>query len=364
MDQNNFCVIMAGGVGSRFWPVSRTQNPKQFIDILGVGRTLLQMTYDRFAKILPTENIYIVTNEIYTDVVLEQLPDISKEQVLGEPMRRNTAPCIAYANFKILKKNPNARIVVAPSDHLIMDEAEFLKVISEGLDFVKSDNILLTLGIEPSRPDTGYGYIQINKDIKVSSENKSLHKVKTFTEKPDLELAKVFVKSGEFFWNSGIFIWSLKSIFKAFETHLPEVNSLFTKGIDLLNTEKEYDFINETYESCNSISIDYGVMEKADNVFVYSADFGWSDLGTWGSLYEHSTKDENENAVKSDKFMSYDTKDCIIKSKNGKLMVVQGLEDYIVVDTDDVLLICKKQDEQQIRKFVNDVTLKYGEDFI
>lgn len=364
MDKNNYCVIMAGGVGSRFWPVSRTQNPKQFIDILGVGRTLLQMTFDRFAKILPAENIYVVTNEIYRDVVLEQLPELSNEQVLGEPMRRNTAPCIAYANFKILKKNPDARIVVAPSDHLILNENEFLKVIGEGLEFVKTDNVLLTLGIEPSRPDTGYGYIQINKDIKVNTENNSLNKVKTFTEKPDLELAKVFLKSGEFFWNSGIFLWSLKSIFKAFETHLPEVNSLFTEGIDLLNTEKEEEFINDTYANCKSISIDYGVMEKADNVFVYCADFGWSDLGTWGSLYDHSEKDENGNALKVDKHLLYDTKDCIIQSRNGKLMVLQGLEDYIVVDSKDVLLICRKQDEQQIRKFVNDANLQFGEDFV
>lgn len=355
---------MAGGVGSRFWPVSRTENPKQFIDILGVGRTLLQMTFDRFEKLIPAENIYIVTNEIYTDLVLEQLPKLRREQVLGEPMRRNTAPCIAYANFKILKKNPEARIVVAPSDHLILNEDEFLKVISEGLEFVKADNILLTLGIEPSRPDTGYGYIQINKDIKVHSQNASLHKVKTFTEKPDLELAKVFLKSGEFFWNSGIFIWSLKSIFKAFETHLPEVNSLFTEGIDFLNTEKETEFISETYANCKSISIDYGVMEKADNVFVYCSDFGWSDLGTWGSLYEHSNKDEDGNAIKADKFQLYDTRNCILQSRNGKLIVVQGLEDYIVVDTKDVLLICKKHDEQQIRKFVNDINLNYGDEFV
>lgn len=364
MDNNKFCVIMAGGVGSRFWPVSRTAKPKQFIDILGVGKTLLQLTFDRFVKIIPKENIYVVTNEMYKNTVLEQLPGLTSEQVLGEPMRRNTAPCIAYANFKILKKNPNALIVVAPSDHLILNETEFLNIINEGLDFVKDGNLLLTLGIKPNRPDTGYGYIQINNDIKTNTNIEQLKKVKTFTEKPNLELAKVFLESGEFFWNSGIFLWSLKSIIHAFETHLPEVNSLFTEGIELFNTEKEDAFIKTTYSNCKSISIDYGVMEKAENVFVYCSDFGWSDLGTWGSLYDNSEKDDNLNAIKGDRVVTYNTEDSIIHTHNNKLMVVQGLKNYIVVDTNDVLLICKKEEEQQIKQIVNDINLNYGEEYI
>ncbi len=353
---------MAGGVGSRFWPMSKTAHPKQFMDVLGIGKTLIKLTFDRFRKILPAENIYIVTNEIYKDLVLEQLPDITNEQVLCEPSRRNTAPCIAYANYKISEKNPNAVIIVAPSDHIITKEEEFLKEIKIALQASEHNDRLLTLGIRPNRPDTGYGYIQ-HVEKPVSSENKHLYKVKTFTEKPNYKLAVTFLKSGDFLWNSGIFVWSLKSIKKAFEKHLNDVDALFKKGVGKYNTPEEANFIKKTYAVCQNISIDYGIMEKAENVFVLSVDFGWSDLGTWGSLYEIRDKDENRNAIVGN-VLSYDTNDCIINVSKDKLVVIQGLEGYIVVQQDDTLLICRKEDEQQIRQFVNDVKLKKGEKYI
>lgn len=359
---NKYCVIMAGGVGSRFWPLSKMNKPKQFLDILGTGRTLLQMTFDRFKDVCPVENIYIVTSLNYKETILEQLPELTSEQILLEPARRNTAPCIAYANYKIYKKDPNAVIVTAPSDHLILKENEFKKVIKEGLDFVTKKDALLTLGIKPSRPETGYGYIQINGTK--SSENKNINKVKTFTEKPNKELAKVFYESGEFFWNAGIFIWSLKSITKAFDNYLPEVNQLFKDGIDFYYTEKEEQYISEAYSDCKNISIDYGIMEKADNVFVYGSEFGWADLGTWGSLYENSTKDENKNTIIGDTVFTYDVKNSIINVPKDKLVVLQGLEDYIVVESEGILLVCKKEDEQEIKQYVNDVKLKLGDKFL
>ncbi|MBN1951241.1 MAG: mannose-1-phosphate guanylyltransferase [Bacteroidales bacterium] len=365
MNKKNFCVIMAGGIGSRFWPLSRTQKPKQFLDILGTGKSLIQQTFDRFAQVIPKENILIVSNEEYGDIILKQLPEITKEQVLLEPMRRNTAPCIAYANYKIREIEPDANIVVAPSDHLILKEQVFLDVVKKGLDFVAENDSLLTLGIQPSRPETGYGYIQINghQDGKIVV-NESLRKVKTFTEKPDLKMAKVFLESGDFFWNSGIFFWSLKSITAAFESHLNEVDTLFREGTGIYNTDNEHDFIAATYPKCKNISIDYGIMEKADNVFVLCADFGWSDLGTWGSLYDMSEKDTYSNAVQGKNVFSYDNKNCLINLPNDKLAVIQGLEDFIIVDSDNILLICRMEDEQKIKHFVNDVRLEKGEDFI
>lgn len=359
---NKYCVIMAGGVGSRFWPLSKLNKPKQFLDILGTGRTLLQMTFDRFNEICPVENIYIVTSSIYKDTIQEQLPELGEEQILLEPARRNTAPCIAYANYKIYKKNPNAVIVTAPSDHLILKEDTFKKVINEGLDFVSNNDALLTLGINPSRPETGYGYIQINGTKSI--ENKNINKVKTFTEKPDKKLAKVFYESGEFLWNAGIFIWSLKSIMKAFEEFLPDVDQLFKDGIEVYNTEKETEFIAETYNECKNISIDYGVMEKAENVFVYGTDVGWADLGTWGSLYENSSKDDDENAILGDLVFTYNVKNSIVNVPKEKLVVLQGLKDYIVVESDGVLLVCKKEDEQEIKQYVNDIKLKLGNKYL
>ncbi|HAG17148.1 MAG TPA: mannose-1-phosphate guanylyltransferase [Bacteroidales bacterium] len=363
MNKNNYCVIMAGGIGSRFWPMSRTSQPKQFIDILGTGETLIQQTVNRFLKICPVENIYIVTNEIYKELVKEQVPALSYDQILCEPARRNTAPCIAYANYKILERNPEAVIVVAPSDHIILKETVFTEVIVSALQAAAENDWLITLGIEPSRPDTGYGYIQFDRKIGDKRDTR-IKKVKTFTEKPELKIAEKFVQSGDFLWNAGIFVWSLKSIQKAFETHLVEVDDIFKAGMGIYNTPKEQRFIESAYSVCRNVSIDYGVMEKAENVYVLSSDFGWSDLGTWGSLYAIRKKDENENSIVGKNVMTYDTQNCVINVKGDKLVVLQGLDDYIVVDEDNVLLICKKPDEQNIRQFVNDVRTEKGDQFI
>jgi len=354
---------MAGGVGSRFWPLSKQKKPKQFLDILGTGRTLLQMTFDRFRQICPTENIYIVTSSDYNEIVKEQLPELNQSQILLEPVRRNTAPCIAYANYKILKHNPEANIVTAPSDHLILKVDEFIRVIEEGLEFVSNKNALLTLGIKPGRPETGYGYIQVN-DNKPIHDNKQIFEVKIFTEKPNKELAKVFYESGEFFWNAGIFIWSLKSIKQAFETFLPEVNDLFKEGLDVYDTDNENEFIAKTYFECKNISIDFGIMEKADNVYVYCSDFGWADLGTWGSLHENLEKDKDHNSIHGDNVFAYNLNNCIVKMPKEKLVVLQGLQDYIVVESDNVLLVCKKEDEQEIKQYVNDIKLKLGDKYL
>jgi mannose-1-phosphate guanylyltransferase len=355
---------MAGGTGTRFWPISRSSYPKQFIDILGIGKTLLQQTFDRFLKICPVENIFIVTSTEYKDLTLEQLPKINENQVLLEPARRNTAPCIAYANFRIQTINPDANIIVAPSDHLILYEDKFIDIIKKGLVFAGSHESLLTLGIKPNRPDTGYGYIQIDNEYN-NKEINPFEKVKTFTEKPNLEMAKFFVESGEFYWNSGIFIWSLKSIQNSFETHLNDIYALFAEKTDTFGTDNEINAILEIYPACKNISIDYGIMEKASNVFVLGCDFGWSDLGTWTSLFEHSDKDNFNNAVSGKNIMIYDTKNTIIKSANkDKLIVVQGLSDYIVVDTKDALLVCKKEEEQQIKLFVNEIKSQKKNKFI
>ncbi len=364
MNKNNYCVIMAGGIGSRFWPFSRTSCPKQFLDILGTGKTLLQQTYERFKQIMPDENILIVTNKDYLNLVHEQLPKIPLNNILLEPYRRNTAPCIAFANYKILKQNPEASIVVAPADHLIIKEEEFLKIVETGLNFVKNDDVLLTLGIKPSRPETGYGYIQIHNDKENGKKYPGFNKVKTFTEKPNLEMANVFVESGEFFWNSGLFFWSLKTINRSFEQFLPEINLLFKEGMALYNTPEEETFIEEIYARCKSISIDYGIMEKATNVYVLRADFGWSDLGTWGSMYEHSSKDMHENHIKGSNVFTYDTNNSVINVSGDKCVVIQGLSDFIVVDSPEVLLVCNKNEEQMIKQFVNDVKLKLGEKYI
>ena len=363
MDQNTFCVIMAGGIGSRFWPLSRTNMPKQFLDILGTGKTLIQQTVHRFRDICPIENIYIVSNSEYEELILEQVPQIGKDQVLLEPLRKNTAPCLAYANLVINKRNPEANIIVAPSDHLILDEKEFTFSINKALGFVKDKDVLLTLGIQPSRPETGYGYIQVDgsKDIDGIA---CLRQVKTFTEKPDFDMAKIFMESGDFFWNSGMFIWSLKAIMKAYNNHLPDLMSLFGDGADLFRTSEEAGFIEQVYGACDKISIDYGIMEKADNVYVMCADFGWSDLGTWGSLYEYLDKDNLQNVINTPQFLPFDTKNCMIQVPENKLAVIQGLENYIVVDTEDVLLICKREEEQTIRQIVDEVKMRGGEKYI
>lgn len=353
---------MAGGVGSRFWPMSRNAHPKQFLDILGTGKSLLQQTYERFLSVCPKENIIIVTNADYTDLVQSQLPDINADQILAEPFRKNTAPCILYAAKKIALRNPKANIVVAPSDHVILKEEAFIRAIQQGLEFTSDKDVLLTLGIQPSRPDTGYGYIQFVGD-KSNDENK-ISKVKTFTEKPNLEMAKFFLQSGEFLWNAGIFLWNVQSILKAFEMYLPDMYAIFDAEENIYDTENENEFIHQAFHQCTNISIDFAVMEKANNVHVMSAEFGWSDLGTYGSLYEHVKHDENQNAIVGKYVMTYDTKNCIVNVPKDKLVVLQGLDDYIVVESDSILLVCKKSDEQQIRQFVNDVKLKRGDKFV
>ncbi len=360
---HHYCVIMAGGVGARFWPMSRSSHPKQFIDILGTGETLIQQTYNRFVRIIKKENIFIVTNESYRELVKSQLKGIRDDQILCEPSRRNTAPCVAYANHRILAMDPDAQIVVAPSDHIILKEDIFLQNIQSALKAAAENDWLITLGIRPSRPDTGYGYIQFDENS-LYKHDPFLKKVKTFTEKPDLELAQTFLKCGDFLWNAGIFVWSLKSIMKAFDTFLPEVNDLFSKGVGKYGTPDESGFINETYSICKSISIDYGVMENATNVYVMAVDFGWSDLGTWGSLYENRNKDENGNAIIGKNVMTYDSKNCIVNMPDDKLVIMEGLTDYIVVESENVLLICRKSNEQQIRQIVNDVKLEKGEKYV
>ena len=352
---------MAGGVGSRFWPMSRTKHPKQFIDVLGTGKTLIQQTFDRLSNVCPSENIYIVTNAIYEDLVLNQL-QIKRTQILCEPCMKNTAPCIAYAAFKIHQKNPNASMVVAPSDHLILNENAFIKTVNQSLKAVKMDDILITLGIEPSRPDTGYGYIQFIKD-ELKPEVK-VKKVKTFTEKPNLELAKEFISSGDFLWNSGIFVWTTKSILTRFKIDIPDLYSVFIEGQHHLNSDKEMEFINSIYPSITSVSIDFGVMEKAENVYVIPSDFGWSDLGTFGSIYTHIPKDDNKNASVSNNVILYNSSKNMIHSNPNKLIVIDGLEDYIVVDQNNVLLICKKENEQMIKKYMKDVQERKSEEYI
>jgi mannose-1-phosphate guanylyltransferase len=349
---------MAGGIGARFWPFSRNHKPKQFLDFFGTGKSLLQLTYDRFRRIVPAENILIVSNHLYKDLILEQLPELNENQVLLEPMRRNTAPCIAYAVNRIKAVADNANIIVAPSDHLILKEDDFIATIRKGIDFVEKNKSLLTLGMKPTRPETGYGYIQI------SEGEGDLRKVKTFTEKPDLELAKVFVDSGEFYWNSGIFLWNLQAIDEAFECYLPDLASKFSAGKDRFNTAAEKDFIDEIFPSCQNISIDYGILEKAPNVFVLCAEFGWSDLGTWGSLYELSDKDDRQNVTLKCDAQYYDSRDNIVVLPKGKLAVLEGLDNYIVAEEDDVLLICRKTEEQKIRQIVNDITIKFKGKFI
>ncbi len=356
--ENNYCVIMAGGIGSRFWPFSRNNRPKQFLDFFGTGRSLLQMTYDRFRHVVPAKNILIVSNVIYKDLILEQLPELKADQVLLEPNRRNTAPCIAYAINRIKATTDKANIVVAPSDHLILKEIDFLETIKTGFDFVEKNDALLTLGIKPSRPETGYGYIQ------VAEGETALRNVKTFTEKPNAELAQIFFETGEFFWNSGIFLWNLQTIDKAFQTLLPEVANKFNSGKELYNTPGEQAFIDEMYPTCPNISIDYGIMEKSSNVNVLCSDFGWTDLGTWGSLYEMSPKDENNNVTLKCESMFYGSKNNIVALPNDRLAVIQDLEGYIVAESDNVLLICKLEEEQNIRQYVNDATMKHGEKYI
>lgn len=350
---NNYVIIMAGGIGSRFWPMSTSSSPKQFHDVLGTGRTLIQQTADRFEGVCPNENIFVVTNEDYRETVKEQLPFLDYNQILCEPSRKNTAPCVAYASYKIHQLNPNANLIVSPADHLVLKEDIFKQTILTAINQAESYECLVTLGIKPSRPDTGYGYIQF-----IDTENvvdSSVRKVKTFTEKPEKELAKQFISSGDFYWNSGIFIWTAKNILSSFESYLPEMDKLFSEVASKFNTPNEVEAINTIYPQCKNISIDYGIMEKAENVYVLLSDFGWSDLGTWGSLYTHIDKDTEQNAVVGKKVLMYDASQNIVKVPEEKLVVIQGLEGYIVVESNNTLLICKKEEEQKIKQFVADL---------
>lgn len=351
---------MAGGIGSRFWPVSRVGYPKQFIDILGTGKTLIQQTMDRFRKIIPLENIYVITAREYVGITKEQLPDLPEENILSEPFRKNTAPCIAYISFKLEQKDKDASLIVAPADHLILDQDKFLETCDEALGFANHLNALVTLGIKPTYPNTGYGYIQ-HDDKEVAH---SIYKVKTFTEKPNLELAKTFLASGDFLWNSGIFIWKLTRIKEAFHKHLPEMYELFAAEEEKLNTDQEAAAIEELYALCTNISIDFGVMEKAHNVYVIPSSFGWSDLGTWNSAWENMEKDYWENAVAGNKVMMIDAHKCVVHAPDEKLIVLQGLDNFIVVDTKDVLLICEKDKEQSIKQYVADVKRNMGEKYL
>lgn len=366
MNNNYYGVIMAGGVGTRFWPMSRTARPKQFIDILNTGQTLIQQTFNRLTRIIPPENIFVVTSKMYKDVVAEQLPKMLEEHILCEPMRRNTAPCIAYAMHKIKVKNPNACMVVAPSDHIIMKEDVFEEVITNALHAAEENEWLLTLGIKPNHPNTGYGYIQFDEKVTWEKSDK-ICKVKTFTEKPEQKLAETFLQSGDFLWNSGIFIWSMKAINNAFDEYQPEISQVLADGRDIYYTPGEQNFIDKAFPTCKSISIDYGVMEKAGaagNVYVHVADFGWSDLGTWGSLYDHLPKDDKENAIVGDNVLTFESHQTIVNIPGDKLVVVQGIDDAIIVEDNGVLLICKKQDEQKIRNIVDEVKKQKGEEYI
>jgi mannose-1-phosphate guanylyltransferase len=361
MNKNYYAIIMAGGIGSRFWPISRTSHPKQFIDILGTGKTLIQNTYERFLKVCPKENIYVVTNESYTGLVKEQIPDMADGQILTEPVMRNTAPCIAYGCFKIESLNPDAVIVVAPSDHLILDEAGFVSTIEKSLETAQSHDCLITLGIKPSRPDTGYGYIQYTSN----ALKNDFFKVKTFTEKPTLEIAKTFLQSGDFLWNAGIFVWSAKAIVKDFGLYLPDMNEIFVDARSVYNGPEEKKYIHNAYQQCTNISIDYGIMEKADNVYVLPSEFGWSDLGTWASIYELADKDYVGNAViPSEKVIMYDSSNCMVNVPADKLVILQGLHDYIVVESNNSLLICPRSAEQNIKQVVGDVKQKFGTKYI
>jgi len=347
---------MAGGVGSRFWPVSTKTFPKQFHDMLGTGETLIQKTFNRLSSIIPKENIYILTNEDYNDLVLEQLPEITQEQVVLEPAMRNTAPCILYASLKIKKENPNALMLVAPSDHWIEDEDAFNKNVNQSFQFCEQKDALMTLGIQPTFPNTGYGYIEFNKE-----DDYPVKKVAQFREKPDYKTAKSFLSKGNFLWNAGIFVWSVNSVLKAFENNQPELYKLFNDAESVYNTPDEANFIAENYEKAENISVDYAILEKSPNVFVLPATFDWNDLGTWGSLYDKLDKDYNKNAVVNSKILTHNAQGNMIRTSTDKLVVIDGLSNFIIVDKEDVLLIYPKAKEQDIKKVRQEVKDEFGD---
>jgi mannose-1-phosphate guanylyltransferase len=348
--KDNYCVIMAGGIGSRFWPMSTVQRPKQFLDVLGIGKSLLRMTFERLLHIAPAENIYIVTNANYASLVKEQLPELNDNQILTEPERKNTAPCITYAAAKIHAINPNATLVVAPSDHLILKEDKFTEIINTAITSANKEDRLVTLGIKPTRPDTGYGYIEFVEDGDILPGQ--VKDVKHFTEKPNRELAEIFLRSGNYYWNSGIFIWRAKTILNALEKFKPELFHLFTDESQKYNTSEEQAYVNASFAACEDISIDFAVMENAKNVDVVLSNFDWSDLGTWGSLYSHLEKDYNGNAVIGDNVHMINSENCIVNLPNNKLALIQGLENYIIVESDNMLMILNQHDEQNLKKYM------------
>ncbi len=360
MNKHHYVAIMAGGIGSRFWPKSRTSYPKQFLDILNTGKSLIRWTYERYATFIPNENIYIVTSDEYVSIVHEQLPELPFENILAEPSRKNTAPCVAYISYKLLQKDPEAALIVAPSDHMILDNEAFRNITNKALDFVTQIKSLVTLGIKPTHPNTGYGYIQ-HETIEAGD---GIYKVKTFTEKPNLELAKTFLSSGDFLWNAGIFVWQVKNVMKAFEKYQPEMYELFDNEKENFNNANEKDAINRIYPLCTNVSIDFAIMEKADNVFVIPSSFGWSDLGTWNSAYDNLDKDYLGNASASENVIVIDATKCMISAPHDKLVLIQGLDDCIIVDTKDVLMICKKEKEQAIKEYVAEVKRNKGDRYL
>ena len=359
MENNRFCVIMCGGVGSRFWPYSREAMPKQFIDFLGTGRSLLQLTVDRLAGIVPIENIIMLTNEQYSSIIQEQLPELKPEQMLLEPARRNTAPCNAWAAWHIKALNPDAKIMVAPSDHMVLKQHDFEENVIKAFEFVEKNDAIVTFGVKPSRPETGYGYIQEGEHV-----DELFSKVKTFTEKPNKELANVFLESGEFYWNSGMFFWGVDTIINAIRTLAPEIADIFDHANMFYGTPQEQEYINEHYSDCPNISIDYAVMEKSSNVFVEKVDFGWSDLGTWGSIYDNSPKNRDGNVTPNTRVLAFESNNNVIAAKGDKLVVVSGLNGYIVADTPDALLIVPKNDEQKIKNYVNEAKTFFGDKYL
>lgn len=361
MNKNNYVAIMAGGIGSRFWPMSRASFPKQFLDILNTGKTLIQWTYERFAGFIPEENIFIITSEEYIDLVEQQIPAISKNNILAEPSKKNTAPCVAYMAFKLAAINPEANFIVAPADHMILDVPAFTDACINALGFCDLHNAFVTLGIKPTHPNTGYGYIQFEQNY---AANENIYKVKTFTEKPTLQIAQSFLESGDFLWNSGIFIWKVKNVITAFESYQPEMFEVFNAEKERFNTVEEKNAIAKIYPLCTNISIDFAIMEKAENVFVIPSAFGWSDLGTWTSAYDNLEKDYLGNAVTCKNAIVIDATKCMVSAQNEKLVILQGLDDFIIVDTSDVLLICKKENEQEIKNYVAEVKRNKGDKFL
>jgi mannose-1-phosphate guanylyltransferase len=350
--QNNHLVIMAGGIGSRFWPMSTEERPKQFIDVLGVGHTLIQMTLDRFRGVCPMENIWVVTNERYADLVHEQLPDVPVNHILQEPCRRNTAPCIAYVSWRIKMTDPKANVVVSPSDHIVTNVDEFRRVITSCLKFAGETDAVLTLGMKPTRPETGYGYIQADLTSN-SPRNREIYRVDQFKEKPDLETAKHYISEHNFFWNAGIFVWSVETIVNALRVYAPRINNIFERMQNVMGTSQEQETINKVYPDCDNISIDYAVMENAEEIFVFPADFGWSDLGTWGSLLLQSQRDMYGNGLIGKNIHTFECRNCIVHTTQEKKVILQGLDGYIVAEHDDTLLICKLSEEQRIKQFQN-----------